>query len=56
MVIVVIGASSGIGYFLWLYALKHETPMRVKIFLLINPVTAGSLGSMLLNEPFDGWM
>ena len=25
-IVTFIGASSGIGYFLWLYALKHETP------------------------------
>ncbi len=52
MVIVFFGVSSGIGYFLGLYALKHETPTRVTVFLSLNPVTAGSLGSMLLNEPF----
>ncbi len=51
-----IGVSSGIGYFLWLYALKHETPTRVTIFLSLNPVTAGILGSLMLHEPFDGWM
>ncbi len=56
MVIVYFGVSSGIGYFLGLYALKHETPTRVTVFLSLNPVTAGSLGSMLLNESFDGWM
>ncbi len=54
--IVFIGVSSGIGFFLWLYALKHETPTRVTVFLALNPVTAGILGSLLLHEPFDRWM
>lgn len=55
-IVTFIGASSGIGYFLWLYALKHETPTRVMVFLALNPVTAGILGSLLLHEVIDGWM
>jgi drug/metabolite transporter (DMT)-like permease len=45
-----IGVSSGIGYFWWLYALKHESPTRVTIFLALNPVTAAVLGWALLGE------
>ena len=45
-----IGLSSGIGYFWWLYALKHESPTRVTVFLSLNPVTAALLGWMLLDE------
>jgi drug/metabolite transporter (DMT)-like permease len=45
-----IGVSSGIGYFWWLYALKHESPTRVTVFLALNPVTAALLGWMLLGE------
>ncbi|MEO7390603.1 MAG: DMT family transporter [Ramlibacter sp.] len=45
-----IGMSSGIGYFLWLYALKHESPTRVTVFLALNPVTAALLGWALLGE------
>lgn len=55
-IVIFIGASSGIGYLLWLYALKHETPTRVTVFLALNPVTAGILGSLLLHEAIDGWM
>jgi drug/metabolite transporter (DMT)-like permease len=55
-IVIFIGASSGIGYFLWLYALKHETPTRVTVSLALNPVTAGILGSLLLHEAFEGWM
>jgi drug/metabolite transporter (DMT)-like permease len=46
-----IGVSSGIGYFAWLYALKHEPPTRVTVFLALNPPTAALLGWALLGEP-----
>ena len=42
--------SSGVGYFWWLYALKHESPTRVTVFLALNPVTAALLGWALLGE------
>lgn len=45
-----IGVSSGVGYFWWLYALKHESPTRVTVFLALNPVTAAVLGWALLGE------
>jgi drug/metabolite transporter (DMT)-like permease len=48
--IVFIGLSSGIGYFLWLYALKHASPTRVTVFLALSPVTAALLGALLLGE------
>ncbi len=50
-----IGVSSGVGYFLWLYALKHESPTRVTVFLALNPVTAALLGAWLLNEPLTAF-
>jgi drug/metabolite transporter (DMT)-like permease len=46
-----IGVSSGIGYFLWLYALGHAAPTRVTIFLSLSPVTAAALGAATLGEP-----
>lgn len=55
-IVAFIGASSGIGYFLWLYALKHESPTRVTIFLALNPLTAALLGTLLLHEVFDAWL
>jgi drug/metabolite transporter (DMT)-like permease len=45
-----IGISSGVGYFWWLYALKHESPTRVTVFLALNPVTAALFGWVLLGE------
>lgn len=50
-VVAFIGLSSGVGYFWWLYALKHESPTRVTVFLALNPVTAALLGWALLHEP-----
>jgi drug/metabolite transporter (DMT)-like permease len=50
-VVAFVGFSSGIGYFWWLYALKHESPTRVTVFLALNPVTAALLGAWLLQEP-----
>ena len=55
-IVLFIGASSGIGYFLWLYALKHESPTRVTVFLSLNPLTAAVLGAPLLHEVFDLWL
>ena len=51
-----IGFSSGVGYFLWLYALKHEPASKVTIFLGLNPVTAAVLGWAFLGEPVSGIM
>ncbi len=48
-----IGVSSGIGYFLWLWALSNATPTRVTIFMSLSPLTAGLLGAMLLGEPLS---
>jgi drug/metabolite transporter (DMT)-like permease len=50
MAIVFVGVSSAVGYFWWLYALKHESPTRVTVFLALNPVTAALLGWLLLGE------
>lgn len=46
-----IGVSSGAGYFLWLWALRHTTPTRVTVFLALSPVTAAVLSTALLGEP-----
>lgn len=51
LAIVFIGVSSGVGYFLWLWALKHTTPTRVAVFLSLSPVTATILGAAILSEP-----
>ncbi len=48
--VIFIGLSSGGGYLLWLWALKHTTPTRVTVFLSLSPVTAALLGWLLLGE------
>ena len=48
--VVFIGVSSGVGYFLWLWALGHASPTRVTVFLALSPITAGILGVLLLGE------
>jgi drug/metabolite transporter (DMT)-like permease len=45
-----IGASSGIGTYLWLWALGNTTPTRVTVFLALSPLTAASLGILFLAE------
>ena len=50
LAVVFIGVSSGIGYYLWLWALKHATPTRVNVFLALSPITATALGAPLLGE------
>jgi drug/metabolite transporter (DMT)-like permease len=48
--ILFIGVSSGVGYYLWLWALNHSTPTRVTVFLALSPVTATLLGALWLGE------
>ncbi len=45
-----IGISSGLGYFLWLWALRHAAASRVTLFLSLSPVTAALLGAWWLHE------
>ena len=52
IVVLMIGLSSGVGYVLWLWALKHTTPTRVTVFLSLSPITASLLGALILDEPF----
>lgn len=49
--ILFIGASSGAGYFAWLWALKNLSPTRVTMFLSLGPITSAVLGSIFLSEP-----
>ncbi|MDP6342391.1 MAG: EamA family transporter, partial [Alphaproteobacteria bacterium] len=41
---------SGLGYYLWLWALQHATPTEVTVFLALGPITATAGGAMLLGE------
>src|SRR5439155_1602712 len=42
-----IGVSSGVGYFLWLWALGHAPATEVTVFLALSPFTAALLGALL---------
>lgn len=46
-----IGVSSGVGFFLWVYALGNAPPSLVTLFLGLGPVTAALGGTALLGEP-----
>ena len=45
-----IGLSSGVGYFLWLWALGNAPATEVTVFLSLSPFTAAVLGALLLAE------
>ncbi len=45
-----VGISSGVGYYLWLWALNHTTPTKVTVFLTLSPITATVLGALFLAE------
>jgi drug/metabolite transporter (DMT)-like permease len=51
LAVLFIGFSSGVGYFLWLWALGHASPTRVTVFLALSPITAAVLGAAALDEP-----
>jgi drug/metabolite transporter (DMT)-like permease len=51
--VVFIGLSSGIGYFGWLWALRHAPATQVTVFLGLSPITAGIVGALLLAEPLS---
>ncbi|MEZ4863409.1 MAG: DMT family transporter [Caldilineaceae bacterium] len=46
-----IGVSSGVGYYLWLWALSRTAATNVTVFLALNPITATVLGVLVLGEP-----
>ncbi len=50
LVVGFIGVSSGVGYYLWLWALDHSTPTKVTVFLSLSPISAAGLGALLLSE------
>jgi drug/metabolite transporter (DMT)-like permease len=53
LAVLFIGASSAIGYYLWLWALGHTSPTRVTVFLSLSPITSAALGALLLAEPIS---
>ena len=55
LAVLFIGASSGLGYYLWLWALRHTTPTKVTVFLALSPITATALGWAFLSEAISVW-
>jgi len=53
LAVLFIGVSSGVGYYLWLWALKYAAPTQVTLFLALSPITATALGALLLAEPIS---
>jgi len=49
--VVFIGLSSGVGYLLWLTALKHAAPSEATILLGLSPIAATLTGWFWLAEP-----
>jgi drug/metabolite transporter (DMT)-like permease len=45
-----IGVSSGVFYFVWLWALTHAPATEVTVVLALSPVAAALLGAALLGE------
>jgi drug/metabolite transporter (DMT)-like permease len=54
LVLAAVGLSSGVAYWLWLWALKHTAPTKATAFLALSPVTATLIGRFALGEPV-GW-
>jgi len=50
-----IGASSAVGYYLWLWALGRASPTRVTVFLSLSPITSAVAGALLLAEPVSSF-
>jgi drug/metabolite transporter (DMT)-like permease len=53
---VFIGLSSGLGFLLWQWALRHASPTRVTMFLGLAPPTAALLDTWWLGEPLTAWL
>jgi drug/metabolite transporter (DMT)-like permease len=53
-VVAAVGLSSGVAYWLWLWALKHTAPTKATAFLALSPVTATLIGAFALGEAV-GW-
>ncbi len=54
LVVAAVGLSSGVAYWLWLWALKHTAPTKATAFLALSPVTAALVGWGVLGESV-GW-
>lgn len=51
LIIVLVGVSSGVFYYLWVWVLSRTTATRLAVFLALSPITAAVLGWLFLAEP-----
>ncbi len=51
LTIILVGVSSGVFYYLWVWTLSRTTATRVAMFLALSPITAALLGWLFLSEP-----
>jgi drug/metabolite transporter (DMT)-like permease len=52
LAVLFLGSLGGaVGFGLWSFALRRSTPSKVAVFLALNPITAITLGVLLLHEP-----
>ncbi len=50
-----LGVSSGVAFFLWLWALANISPTRVTVFLALGPISAAALGALFLGETLSAF-
>lgn len=51
LAVIFLGTLGGaLGFALWIWALQRSTPSRVSVYIALNPLTAITLGVLLLNE------
>ena len=43
--------AGGIGFYMWVYALKVATPTRVANTITVSPIAAATVGTALVGEP-----
>ena len=54
LALIFLGTLGGaFGFALWIWALQRSTPSRVAVFIALNPMTAITLGVLLLHEPVN---
>lgn len=51
MAVAFLGILGGaLGFFLWVWALRHSSPTKTAVFAALNPLSATILGALLLDE------
>jgi drug/metabolite transporter (DMT)-like permease len=48
--------GGAVAFWLWIWALQHATPTRVTATMTVNPIAAGLLAGLLLDEPVGAYL